>query len=294
MGRGYPGPLRAPVQARVPHSFGRRWGQKIRAVGTWFALGEPCRMIGWLKNMHLRRQPSVPEGTRIYAIGDIHGCADILDTLLVLIAEDMRRKPVRKPIGVFLGDYIDRGTQSRAVVERLVTKAAPMGFVALRGNHEAMLLRFLEEPAYLEEWRSFGGLETLSSYGVDVSAIVRGEGYKEVHDAFVASLPDSHRAFLRATRLFYESGDYYFCHAGIRPGVKLALQVESDLLWIRQPFLSATKRFEKFVVHGHTPVAKPDIQVNRIGIDTGACATGMLTCLVLEGEGRRFLDSTSL
>lgn len=250
-------------------------------------------MIVWLKNAPAARQPSTPDGTRIYAIGDIHGCLDEMNSLLTAIDDDMKQQPVRQALGVFLGDYVDRGSQSCAVLERLATKTTPMHFVALRGNHESMLLRFLQEPAFLEEWRSFGGLETLCSYGIEVSAIMRGMGYEEAHDAFATKLPKSHLDFLRATRLSYESGDYYFCHAGIRPGVKLAEQVESDLLWIRQEFLSYTKPFEKFVVHGHTPVANPDIQANRIGIDTGVYATGVLTCLVLEGANRRFLNSSS-
>jgi serine/threonine protein phosphatase 1 len=256
-------------------------------------LGESANMIDWLKNAPVPRQPSTPDGTRIYAIGDIHGCADAMDSLLATIADDVKQQPARQTIGVFLGDYVDRGAQSCAVLERLAKKAVPMDFVALRGNHEAMLLRFLEEPAYLEEWRGVGGLETLHSYGIDVSAIMRGTGYEQAHDAFATKLPEAHLGFLQATRLSYESADYYFCHAGIRPGVKLADQVESDLLWIRQEFLNCTKPFEKFVVHGHTPVASPDIHANRIGIDTGVYATGVLTCLVLEGSNRRFLASTS-
>ena len=162
-------------------------------------------MIDWLKNASTPRRPAVPDGTRIYAIGDIHGCTEPMDSLLTLIADDMWRQPARETIGVFLGDYVDRGPQSRTVLERLVTKAIPMDFVALRGNHEAMLLRFLEQPTYLEEWRLFGALETLCSYGVDVSAILRGTGYKEAHDAFVSALPDTHLDFLRTTRLSYES-----------------------------------------------------------------------------------------
>lgn len=250
-------------------------------------------MMGWLKTAPNPPQPSVSDGTRIYAIGDIHGCADLLDSLLVTISDDMRQRPTRQMIGVFLGDYIDRGPASRAVLDRLTGNTLPMEFIALRGNHEAMLLRFLDEPAYLDEWRAFGALETILSYGIDVSANMRGIGYEQTHAAFLTKLPKVHFEFLRKTRLFFESGDYYFCHAGIRPGVKLRTQVENDLLWIRQEFLTFTKPFEKFIVHGHTPVAIADIQSNRIGIDTGGYATGVLTCLVLKGSDRRFFTSTS-
>jgi serine/threonine protein phosphatase 1 len=175
-------------------------------------------------------------------------------------------------------------------LERLASGRLPTPFRTLRGNHEAMLLRFIAEPRFLEFWRSNGGLETLHSYGVDVSAAMRGDGYEAAHDAFLAALPVAHRAFLEVTELNATVGDYFFCHAGVRPGAALSSQSEDDLLWIRGRFLSHKRSFGKIVVHGHTPVARPEVRANRINIDTGAFATSILTCLVLEGEDRRILS----
>src|SRR5665213_1204625 len=163
----------------------------MRCVRKSGDLGEPDDMIDWRKNAPALRPPSTPDGTRIYGIGDIHGCLETMEALLRVIADDMAHQPAQQTIGVFLGDYVDRGFKSYGVLERLTATAAPMDFVALRGNHESMLLRFLKEPAYLEEWRSFGGLETLHSYGIDVSAIMRGTGYEEAHDAFATKFPEA-------------------------------------------------------------------------------------------------------
>jgi serine/threonine protein phosphatase 1 len=231
---------------------------------------------------------STPERTRVYAIGDVHGRDDLLDEMADLIERDCASAPV-ETITVMLGDYVDRGPHSAAVVERLASGRFPTRLCALRGNHEAMLLQFLAEPLALEFWRRNGGLETLHSYGVDVSAAMRGEGYEAARDAFRETLPAAHRAFLEATALSATIGDYFFCHAGVRPGAPLSNQREEDLLWIRDGFLSHERSFGKIVVHGHTPVARPEVRANRINIDTGAFAVSRLTCLALEGEDRRFL-----
>ena len=234
-------------------------------------------------------RPSTPERTRVYAIGDVHGRADLLDEIAGLIDRDCASAPA-ETITVLLGDYVDRGPQSAAVVERLAFGRFPTRLCALRGNHEAMLLGFLAEPRLLEVWRSNGGLATLYSYGVDVSAAMRGEGYEAARDAFRGALPAAHRAFLEATKLSATVGDYFFCHAGVRPYAPLADQSEEDLLWVRDGFLSHERSFGKIVVHGHTPVPRPEVRANRINIDTGAFAASILTCLVLEGEDRRFLS----
>ena len=233
-------------------------------------------------------RPSMPERTRVYAVGDVHGRADLLDEIASLIERDCASAPA-ETITVLLGDYVDRGPQSAAVVERLASGRFPTPLRALRGNHEAMLLRFLAEPRFLEFWRSYGGLETLHSYGVDVAMAMRGGGYEAARDAFVRALPVAHRAFLEATELSASLGDYFFCHAGVRPGRALDRQSAEDLMWIRDGFLSCERSFGKVVVHGHTPVADPDARPNRINIDTGAFATSRLTCLALEGEARWFL-----
>jgi serine/threonine protein phosphatase 1 len=233
--------------------------------------------------------PSTPERTRVYAVGDVHGRADLLDEIAGLIERDCASAPA-ETITVLLGDYVDRGPQSAAVVERLASGRFPTRLCALRGNHEAMLLGFLAELRLLEFWRSNGGLETLYSYGVDASAAMRGEGYEAARDAFCEALPAAHRALLEATKLSATVGDYFFCHAGVRPYAPLSDQSEEDLLWIRDDFLSHERPFGKIVVHGHTPVASPEVRANRINVDTGAFATSILTCLALEGEDRRFLS----
>jgi serine/threonine protein phosphatase 1 len=231
---------------------------------------------------------STPKGVRIYAVGDLHGRDDLLNDLAGLIERDCASAS-GEVVTLFLGDYVDRGPDSAAVVERLAAGRFPTPLRALRGNHEAVLLEFLADPSALAFWRNFGGLETLHAYGVDVSKAMVGQDYEETRDAFLAVLPASHRAFLESTELSATIGDYFFCHAGVRPGAPLSTQTAEDLLWIRDGFLSYERPFGKIVVHGHTPVANPEIRANRINIDTGAFATSRLTCLALEGEERRFL-----
>jgi serine/threonine protein phosphatase 1 len=159
----------------------------------------------------------------------------------------------------------------------------------LVGNHDGLLLAFLEDAATLEEWRSFGGLETLYSYGVNVGAAMAGRNFELAQREFVARFPESHRHFLGTLKICTTIGDYFFCHAGVRPGVPLDRQRREDLLTIRAPFLSSQVEHGKLVVHGHTPSDAPEVRPNRIGIDTAAFATGRLTCLVLEQDQRRFL-----
>jgi serine/threonine protein phosphatase 1 len=153
-----------------------------------------------------------------------------------------------------------------------------------------MVLNFFEDPGLLNAWRKYGGLEFLHSYGVDVSDIMRGQGYEKARDALNEKMPPHHREFLEQTRHFVTYGDYFFCHAGIRPGVPCENQSPSDLLWIREDFLRFEGKSDKVVVHGHTPVARPEIRHNRINVDTGAFATSVLTAVVLEHAERRFLS----
>lgn len=233
----------------------------------------------------------VRDGLRIYAIGDIHGRRDLLDVLASKVQADLRRGRFAETVTVFLGDYIDRGPDSAGVAQRLAAGDFPTPIIALRGNHEAELLAFLEDERTLEHWRYYGGLETLVSYGVDVKAVMRGQGYDVVQQALRRNLPPEHLEFFKQTRLSWTVDDYFFCHAGVRPGVPLARQTERDLLWIREDFHAYRGRFEKIIVHGHTPIPKPDILPNRIAIDTGAFATSLLTCLILEGQDRRFIST---
>ncbi len=230
------------------------------------------------------------EGRRIYCIGDIHGRSDLLTNVARWIAEDAK-SATSEPLTVFLGDYIDRGPDSKGVLERLSARDFPTPVLALMGNHEQMLLGVLDNEAGLADWRQYGGLETLHSYGVRVGDVMRGEKFAEARAALIERLPLRHREFLAGCQLSASSGDYYFCHAGVRPDLPLAMQGASDLLWIREPFIRFEGSFGKRIVHGHTPVEQPDVRPNRINIDTGAYATGILTCLVLEDESIRFFST---
>ena len=225
----------------------------------------------------------MPEGIRIYAVGDVHGRADLLASLLSQIEADTVRRPISRPMTVFLGDYVDRGPAARETIELLLAWRGVQEAVFLKGNHEDFLLRFLKDPAVLEDWRYCGGLETLIAYGLKPPINPSSAEQSQLAHDLDGALPESHRAFLEALGLYFICGDFLFVHAGVRPLVPIERQTEDDLLWIREEFLLWEKEFEKIVVHGHTPVHEPDIRPNRINIDTGAFATGRLTCMVFEG-----------
>ena len=230
----------------------------------------------------------VPNGVRLYAVGDIHGRADLLGYLHARIRLDASDAPEPTKVVVYLGDYVDRGPDSRGVVDLILGDALP-GFrtVALRGNHEELMLEFLTKPESARLWVMNGGDTTLRSYGVDPKG---GDCYW-VRDRFAAALPAAHQGFFAGLPLTHAAGDYFFAHAGIRPGVPLDSQATDDLLWIRDEFLNSAADFGKVVVHGHTPRRVPDLLSNRIGIDTGAFATGRLTCLVLAGAEQHILQT---
>jgi len=232
--------------------------------------------------------PSIPAGLRLYVVGDIHGRLDLLTELERRIDCDLETAPA-DVLTIFLGDYVDRGRNSAGVLARLVAKDFCTPICPLRGNHEEVFLKFLDNASVLDSWRRFGGLETLHSYGVDVTEAMRGTGYEKAHEALIKVLPTSHHEFLESTCPSFDVGDYFFCHAGVRPGVDLELQASEDLLWIKSEFNNFGGTFGKIIVHGHTTVSQPEIKTNRINIDTGAYASSILTALVLEGENRRFL-----
>lgn len=229
-------------------------------------------------------------GLRVFAVGDIHGHADLLGRIATLVADDLAKSRPAAASTVFLGDYIDRGPAASAVVDRLVHRAFPTPIVTLRGNHEQMLLDGLEDPRRLEDWLFNGGAETAQSYGVDVDRRLLRDP-DALADALAAAIPQSHITFLRGTALSHTVDGYFFCHAGIEPGIPLDRQEREVLLWIRQSFHASTADHGKVVVHGHTPVPKPEMLPNRINIDTGAFYSGRLTCLVLEGAERRILQT---
>lgn len=237
--------------------------------------------------------PDAPPGSRIYAIGDIHGCLELLRDLHLLIHEDAYRHQAPRNVVVYLGDYIDRGRASRAVIDLLLREPLP-GFelVHLRGNHEDTLLRFLEDVTVGPNWLLYGGAETLASYGVQSPVRINDTAaFRRAQTELAQRLPPAHLSFLRGLPLSHTEGDYLFVHAGLRPGVPLETQQAEDLMWIRDEFLRSNADFGKIVVHGHTITETPDVQRNRIGIDTGAFATGRLTCLVLQGTEWSFLQT---
>jgi serine/threonine protein phosphatase 1 len=232
---------------------------------------------------------NMPAETRLYVIGDIHGRSDLLDKLLELIHRDLKQHGRRDSLTITLGDYVDRGPDSRGVLDRLVRNPFPGHFIALRGNHELLFESFLDDGASSEVWRQLGGLETLHSYGVPVSEVMVGKGAKEAARALKLAVPRTHRAFLASLKNSLCIDGYYFCHAGVRPSVPLERQSENDLLWIRDEFLKSENDFGKVVIHGHSPHEWPEVKRNRINIDTGAFATGRLTCLVIDDGRGRFL-----
>jgi serine/threonine protein phosphatase 1 len=226
-------------------------------------------------------------------VGDIHGRLDLLDKLLALINADLIQRPAAKAIYVFLGDYIDRGPSSRQTIDRLIGQGSAHESVFLRGNHESIALKCLTDRALFDKWLRLGGLETLMSYGLPAEILANGRRVVELQSAFHSALPQSHFRFFCDLQDSFTCGDFYFAHAGVKPNVELSRQKQSDLLWIRDEFLSSTRDFGKIVVHGHTPATEIQIMPNRINIDTGAFATGRLTCLVLEAEELSIIDTSS-
>lgn len=234
----------------------------------------------------------VPDNTRVYAIGDIHGRVDLLRRLHAMIEQENAGLPegVRK-IVVYLGDYIDRGDGSRAVIDLLLEQPLPgCERVHLKGNHEAELQDFLANPRPSHTWTLYGGMATALSYRVRTAPRISAlERMQELRQKLLEAMPPAHQAFFSSLWFRFEIGDYFLVHAGVRPGVALDKQNPADMLWIREPFLSTKQSFGKRVVHGHTVTDEPEVRTNRIGIDTGAYFSGRLTCLVLEGESFRFL-----
>lgn len=249
------------------------------------------RGLAWnLLTAEVRKQrPRVPAGRRVYAVGDIHGRADLLTELLMRIDNDLRLRPDALAIQVFLGDYVDRGPHSREVIDLLIDRQRCHQTMFLKGNHEDCMLQALADPAALADWKMIGGLSTILSYGVVATGHHDPQSHPRIATAIAETIPDNHHSFLRSLRLSFSIGDYFFAHAGVRPGVPLAAQSPRDLLWIREDFLLHEEDFGKVVVHGHTPALEPEIRRNRINIDTGAYATGRLTCLVLENDQTSFL-----
>ena len=247
----------------------------------------------WLGKLVGKKSPpaAVPAGTRVYAVGDIHGRRDLLERLLGRIASHSGGAPQKNHL-IFLGDYVDRGPQSKAVIDLILRLDWPgWEIVALRGNHDQAVIDFVEDPLTYRGWRGFGAAETLVSYGVKAPMFDDERAFAAARDEFVEKCPAEHMGFLRALKLSHDVGDYMFVHAGVRPGIALDQQSAADLMWIRDDFLFSNARLDKVIVHGHSPSERPVLRHNRIGVDTGAYATGCLTAAVLEGEDCNFLST---
>jgi serine/threonine protein phosphatase 1 len=237
-------------------------------------------------------EPKGARGYRAYVIGDVHGRLDLLEDLLAKIHAEMQHRPSRKTLLVFVGDLIDRGPSSSEVIERLRTYRRPgIQPVFLLGNHEEVLLRIVGgDESLIASWLQFGGLQCLESYGVEVSKL-RGRSAQQVIEIVRAAIPANHVEFLESFIDSCRFGDYLFVHAGIRPGVELELQSQADMRWIREPFLFDDTDHGFIVVHGHTISEEVEDRPNRIGIDTGAYRTGILTALAIEGKNRWLIDT---
>lgn len=247
---------------------------------------EPLKLLSSTAMVTFRLAPAkLGPGRRIYAIGDVHGMAERLFAMHEAIAADLTTRPCATALVLHIGDYIDRGPESAAILARLAGGFAIAGAetICLTGNHESMALGTLlggdDEAAHL--WRMNGADATLRSWRIDPNS---------PHRRWADAIPGEQLRFLQALRLFHRDGDYFFVHAGLRPGVALAEQDAEDLVWIREPFLSYQGDFGIVVVHGHTPTKAPVVRANRIGIDTGAVYGGALTAAVLEEDRLGFLQ----
>jgi serine/threonine protein phosphatase 1 len=237
------------------------------------------------------RGSAVPPGRRIYAIGDVHGRLDLFDRLLAMIEEDQHERAPMVPEIVLLGDLIDRGPDSAGVVRRAMAPPAWARVTALMGNHEVSMIDALQDKAEaMRTWLDFGGHQSLLSWGVPAELLDRGT-FDEIAAIATALIPREELCWIAGLRQHVHIGDYYFVHAGIRPGIGLEEQLPCDNYWIRGEFLESRRDHGAIIVHGHTISPDIDEQDNRIGIDTGAYDSGRLTALALEGEERWFLQT---
>lgn len=247
-----------------------------------------------LINNNGRRAYRIPEGLRVYAVGDVHGRADLLRRLHGRIVQDSQTGRERDNVVVYLGDYLDRGAFVRETLDE-IANGLPSCFRKeyLQGNHEQLFLDFLDDSSLLETWLGLGGQATLLNYGVKAP----GTGFsprraESVRESLLEAMPGEHLNFLSDLKHYYQLGDYVFVHAGIRPGIPLEKQSTDDLLWIRDDFLDSHDDHDWKIVHGHTIRERAQAHPHRISVDTGAYATGVLSCVILEDDQVRFLDTS--
>jgi serine/threonine protein phosphatase 1 len=248
-------------------------------------------MFAWLKTLGRRmvRYPAASDGMLLYAIGDIHGRSDCLRRAHSLIDRDIAERDLRdQALEVYVGDYVDRGPDSRGVIDLLVARSAAARIVVLKGNHEILMDSFLRGKIPFEDWRPLGGLETMLSYGVDARDLLEKGTIRPLD--FAQKIPVSHLRFFSTLKNFYINGRYCFAHAGLRPGIPIDQQSIEDLAWIREDFLNFAGDFGFIVVHGHTPVRDIDFLTNRINIDTGAYATNRLSVIRIDAQGVSALE----
>lgn len=265
---------------------GSKLGRIRRAIREAFAAPRQIRVKA--------SESRVPDGQLVYAIGDIHGRSDLLRALVEKISEDAMRRLTasQQPTVIFVGDYVDRGPDSRGVIDFLLNELpADWDCRFLKGNHEEALLTFLQDPKFGDVWRDFGGLQALSSYGVSPVRIGGEIDWPTTAAAFESAFPQAHFDFLSGLRLCETIGDYVFVHAGVRPGIPLEYQSERDLLWIREEFTAARRALPQTVVYGHSPNENVALGPGRIGIDTGAYVTGTLTAAGFSGADVWYLST---
>jgi len=229
------------------------------------------------------------DGQLVYAIGDIHGCYDQLVRLLKRIGKDAEQRALGRVANlVFCGDYVDRGPASSRVLDALcwLRRHGPFYTHFLKGNHEEVMLAYIRDPDEARVWMRFGGAETLRSYGVTPPKVEDDPDiHREARNDLLEQMPAAHLRFLEELQMIFTVGDYAFVHAGIRPGVPLAQQNPQDLLWIREDFVDVDKPLERIIVHGHSWVGdEPVLTPHRIGLDTGAYETGVLSAVRIEDD----------
>lgn len=236
------------------------------------------------------RLPSIPNGERVYAVGDIHGRLDLFEELIRAIeADDALRRPARTTM-ILLGDLVDRGADSAGVIARARAWGEQRSVTYIKGNHEEMFISAMDKIDALRGFLKFGGRETIMSYGVDAATLAEAD-YETLQQLMRDKVPQEDIDFLDGFEKLVRIGDYVFVHAGIRPESPLELQLSHDCRWIREPFLSHSGEFPGFVIHGHTVTEDPDVRHNRTGIDTGAFMSGKLTAIGLEGTERWFIQA---